>query len=153
MNIIVDADACPSIKMITQLAKQYKINLILYSDYTHNLKSDYGKVITVSKGFQSVDMAISNSIKKDDILITQDYGLASIALAKKSYVIHPKGMRYTENNIDTLLLERYINERERKFSKHIKGPKKRTKEDDERLLSSINIIIRSLYEGFESKKK
>lgn len=153
MNLIVDADACPSIKLITNKAKEYKIDLILYSDYTHDLKNEYGKIITVSKGFQSVDMVISNNIEKDDILITQDFGLATIGLSKGAHVIHPKGMIYSDENIDGLLFERHLNNKERKNRNHIKGPKKRTKEDDNRLLYSIDSIIRSFYEEFKGKEK
>lgn len=141
MKIFVDADACPSIDKITFLAKQKKIPLLLYIDDSHNLENDYGKVIYLSKGFQSVDMAISSDIGKGDILITQDFGLATIALTKSAYALHPKGMIYDNDNIEQLLYERHLNAKLRKCNKHLNGPKKRTKEDEKNLLKSLEFLI------------
>ncbi len=141
MNIIVDADACPSIELITETAKKYNIPLFLYTDTTHNLINSYATIKVLSKGFQSVDMAIINDIKENDILITQDYGLALLALQRKSKVIHPKGLIYTNNNIDQLLFEKYANSINRKMSNHIKGPKKRTKDDEDKLIENLEKTI------------
>lgn len=141
MKIIVDADACPSINLITDVAKENNIELTLYSDETHFIKNEYAKIVTISKGYQSVDMTIINNIEANDILITQDYGLALLALSKDVKVIHPKGLIYTKENIDGLLFERYMNAKERKNSNHVKGPKKRTKDDDNNLINSILAFI------------
>jgi len=103
MRIIVDADATPSINLIEKLASNDQVPCILIADDTHDLTSTYSEVITVSKGFQSVDMYLVNIIKEHDIVITQDYGLATIALSKNCYVIHPKGTIYTNDNIDIML--------------------------------------------------
>lgn len=141
MRIIVDADACPSINEITLVAKTNKIELLLYVDTTHNINNDYAIIKTFDKGFQSVDVAIANDICNSDILITQDFGLAVIALSKKAKVVHPKGMIYDEENIDRLLYERYLNAENHKKNIRVKGPKKRTKEDVNNLIKSLNILI------------
>lgn len=137
MRILIDADACPSIDMITSIAKEYKLPLILYSYTTHNLKSDYALIETLSKGFQSVDIKIINDLNMSDILITQDFGLATLALAKNCEVISPKGLIYTNDNIDRLNFEKYLNSLNRRQKIHIKGPKKRTIDDSKRLEDSI----------------
>lgn len=142
MKILVDADACPSIDLITATAKDNNINLFLYTDTTHNLVSEYAEVMILSKGYQSVDIVIANEINKGDILITQDYGLALLALSKNANVIHPKGMEYTDSNIDQLLFERHINIKNRKQKIHVRGPKKRTKEDDYNLINSLEVLIK-----------
>ena len=141
MNIIVDADACPAINLITNLAIKNNIKLILYTDNTHNIKSDYAEVITLSKGYQSVDMVIANDIRNNDILVTQDFGLATIALSKKAFAVHPKGMIYNDSNIDQLLYERHMSTKVRKSGVHTKGPKKRVKIDDDNLINSLKILI------------
>lgn len=137
MRILVDADSCPNIDLITSIAKQYKLILILYCDTAHNLNSDYALIKTLSKGFQSVDIKIINDLDMNDILITQDFGLATLALAKNCKVISPKGLVYTNNNIDRLNFERYLNSLNRKKRMNIKGPKKRTINDSKRLKDSI----------------
>jgi len=82
-------------------------------------------------------MAIANEIKKNDILITQDFGLATLALTHSAYAVHPKGMIYNNNNIEQLLFERYLNNKSRKQNIHIKGPKKRKEEDNTNLINSL----------------
>lgn len=137
MRIIIDGDATPSIGLIEEVAISFNIEMFIFCDFTHSINSEYSKIITVDKGFQSVDIAIMNSVFENDIVITQDYGLAAVLLAKKCFVINTKGKIYTNDNIDFLLQNRYLNMK----SKHKKGPKKRSIEDDEKLIESIKKVI------------
>lgn len=152
MRIIVDADATPSINLITDIAYNYSILLILYVDTSHNIKNDYAIIKVCSKGFQSVDMAIINDIIKDDILITQDFGLATLALSRNSKVINPKGMIYNNDNIDRLNFERHLNGLNRKAHIHMKGPKKRNGNDEVRLEESIIKCINDIRGNYEEGK-
>lgn len=141
MRIIVDADATPGISLIEQVAINYELPCILIADDTHVLTSSYSEVITVSKGSQSVDMYLVNMLEANDMIITQDYGVAVIGLAKHCYVVNPKGYLYTDENIDSMLASRHIAGKLRRQGHHTKGPKKRTKEDDIRLQDTIINII------------
>lgn len=141
MKIIVDADACPSLSLIEDIVKQYDAELCLYTDLNHCLESDYGQVIYVDQGFQSVDMHIINTVKKDDIVITGDYGLALICLAKEALVIHPRGIIYNKKNIDKLMLKRHLARKQRNQNNKVKGPKKRTKNDDNLLKENLTKLL------------
>lgn len=141
MKIIVDGDACPGISIIENIAKKYKLELIVYSDIHHFIMLDYGEVKVVDSGFQSVDMYVVNSCKNGDIVISQDYGVAAICLGKKASVINPKGYYYTEENIDRMLEERHISQKIRKAGGRTSNAKKRTKEDDLRLEKNLIKII------------
>ena len=135
----------PSIGVIEDTARHYQIPCILVSDDSHQLMSSYSTVITVSKGYQSVDMWLVNHLEKGDIVITQDYGVAVLALTKGTKVISPKGMIYTNQNIDTLLEQRHQNQKLIRQKKYGKGPKKRTSKDEEQLKKSlINCIEEEL---------
>jgi uncharacterized protein YaiI (UPF0178 family) len=144
MRIIVDGDACPGISIIEKIAKKYEAELVVYCDIYHNIELDYGDVKKVDKGFQSVDMYVVNKCVQDDIVISQDYGVAAMCLGKKAYVISPKGYIYSNNNIDKLLFERHLNVKARKGGYKTSNPKKRVKEDDDRLEVSIESIIKKL---------
>ena len=141
MRIIVDGDACPGISIIENIARQYKLDLILYCDINHYINLEYGEVKVVDSGFQSVDMYILNVCREKDIIITQDYGVAAICLSKKSYVINPKGYYYNEENIDRLLEERHISQKIRRAGGKTNNPKKRTKDDDIRLEKNLLKLI------------
>ena len=146
LNIVirVDGDACPGINLIEELAKKHNINMKIYANYAHNINSDYAEVLLVDKSSGSVDMKIISETKENDIIITQDFGLASIVLLKKAYCIGPKGLIYTNENIDRLLSERYLNSQIRKATGRNKGPKKRTEEDNERLINNLEKILKNM---------
>ncbi len=141
MQVVVDADACPSIKEIVSLCYKYSIECHLFCDFNHKL--DYEAAIThyVSQGFQSVDMALTNFLKENDILITQDYGLACIGLTLKAKVINPNGNIYTNKNIDSLLEQRYINNLNRRRKIKTKNISKRSKTINDLFLSNLEKVI------------
>lgn len=124
MKIIVDADACPVKREIEILAKKYGMEVIMVCDTAHIISSEYSRVVTVDKGADSVDFALINMVKTGDIVVSQDYGVAAMALAKKAYAIGNSGKVYTEFNIDSMLNQRYLaKENRRKGGKFQKGPK------------------------------
>lgn len=146
MKILVDADACPVVKITEQVARQYKIQVILLCDTNHVLRSDYSEVRFVGAGADAVDFALVNLCKKGDIVVTQDYGVAAMALGKGAYGLHQSGRRYTNENIDQLLMERHLAKKARMGSgkHHMKGPAKRTEEDDLRFREGLCRLIEEL---------
>ena len=147
MRIIVDGDACPGISIIENIAKKYKLELIVFCDINHYIYLEYGEVKVVDSGFQSVDMYVINICKGKDLVITQDYGVAAIALGKGAYAINPKGYYYNEENIDRLLEERHISQKIRRAGGKTNNPKKRTKDDDIRLEKNLIKLIESNIKG------
>lgn len=101
MNVFVDADACPVVSIVEQVAKQYNIPVTLLCDTNHVISSDYSEVKVIGAGADAVDFALIGMLKKDanDIVVTQDYGVAAMALGKNAFVIHQSGKWYTDENI------------------------------------------------------
>ena len=114
-----------------------------YCDIHHFISLDYGDVKIVDSGFQSVDMKVSNEWKENDIVVSQDYGVAAICLGKKAHVINPRGTIYTNENISGMLEQRHISQKIRKAGGRTPNARKRTSEDDERLKKSLLFIIKS----------
>ncbi len=124
MKIVVDADACPVKNEIVKIAKRSGLEVIMVCDTSHVVTSDYAKVITVDKGADSVDFALINMVKAGDIVVSQDYGVAAMALAKRAFAIGNFGKIYTPFNIDAMLNQRYLaKENRRKGGKFARGPK------------------------------
>ena len=130
MRILIDADGCPVVNETIKVAHKFNLESIIFCDTSHNFDQKNVKVIVVSKGIDAVDFAILNNIEKGDIVITQDYGLASLVLSRNSYAINQSGIVYTNENIDELLYSRYISKKMRNSGARIKGPKKRDKSQD-----------------------
>ena len=135
MLILVDADACPVVSIVEEIAEKYNIPSTLLCDTNHVLDSDYSEVIVVGAGADAVNYKLIGICHKGDIVISQDYGVAAMALAKGAYAIQQSGKWYTNENIDQMLMERHLNKKARRGShkNHIKGPRKRT-DDLERVL-------------------
>jgi uncharacterized protein YaiI (UPF0178 family) len=110
-------------------------------DTSHELDDGYSTVITVDKGSDSADYCIAGMAACHDIVVTQDYGLAAMVLAKGALAIDQNGMVYTGENIDSLLERRYIGQKIRRCGGRTKGPKKRTREDDERFEAAFGKIL------------
>jgi uncharacterized protein len=144
MNIYVDADACPVKDIVTLEGTKAKIPVTLVTSFSHfsNAEQPAGvKTIYVDSGADAADYRIMKLAEKGDIIITQDYGLASLALAKGCIVLHHKGYRYTNENIDDLLQSRYLNAMVRKSGKRTKGPKPFTDEDREKFRELFRKIL------------
>ena len=132
MKIYIDADACPVVSIAEKVAAKFQIPVTLLCDTNHILQSDYSDVIVVDAGADAVDYKLISLCTKDDVVITQDYGVAAMALGKGAAAIHQSGKWYTNDNIDQMLMTRHLNKKARRAShkNHVKGPKKRTVEDD-----------------------
>lgn len=143
LHIWVDADACPVVGIVERIAEKYDIPVTLLCDTNHVLESAYSEVIMVGAGADAVDYKLIGLCHKGDVVVSQDYGVAAMALGKGAYAIHQSGKWYTNDNIDRMLMERHLNKKARRASgkNHIKGPRKRTSEDDEHFRESFEKMI------------
>lgn len=143
MQIYIDADACPVVHIVEKVAERYGIAVTLLCDTNHILNSDYSEVIVVGAGADAVDYKLISICHKGDIVVSQDYGVAAMALGKGAYAIHQSGKWYTNDNIDQMLMERHLNKKARRTShkNHLKNPRKRTEEDDERFQQSFEKMV------------
>lgn len=146
MKIYVDGDACPVVKIVERVAKEYSIPVVILCDTNHILKSDYSEICIIGAGADAVDLALINKCNSGDIVVTQDYGVAALALGKKAFAIHQNGKIYTDDNIDGLLMDRHFAKKSRLSASksHLKGPKKRTKDDDIRFEKAFKELILSV---------
>ncbi|PAQ12885.1 hypothetical protein CD798_17410 [Bacillaceae bacterium SAOS 7] len=131
MKILIDADGCPVVDETCKVAKHFDLPVLIFCDTAHNMTRDGAETITVSKGADAVDFVLVNRVEKGDLVVTQDYGLAAMVLAKKGAAIDQNGRNYTADNIDQLLHSRHTAKKIRQAGGRLKGPKKRKKEDNE----------------------
>ena len=112
-------------------------------DTSHQLSDGYSTVITVDKQTDSVDFALMGLLTRDDVVVTQDFGLAAMVLGKDARAVNQNGLVYTNDNIDKLLLERHIGAKVRRGGGRTKGPDKRNKEDNEQFEAALLKILGS----------
>ena len=141
MNILIDADGCPVVDLTLQIAKRFSVPVIILCDTSHQIGREGAQTLVFDKGADSVDFALVNRVKTGDIVVTQDYGLASMCLAKCARVLNQNGLEYTADNINTLLLRRYENKKLLRAGKHPKGSAKRSKVQDEAFITILTNIF------------
>ncbi len=141
MKLLIDADSCPVVAPAVKLALQYGAAVFLFCDNSHFMEKDGAVTIVVENGRDSADFVLISRIVQGDIVITGDYGLAAIALAKGAVCVNYDGRQYTEENIDTLLMLRHAASKARRASARLKGAPKRTKKQDDEFEESLKALL------------
>lgn len=144
MQIMIDADGCPVTVQTIALATKYALPCILVCDTSHSFSGEGIQVLTVSKGADSADYAIVNTMASGDIVVTQDYGLAAMALARGGHPITQNGLVLTDDNIGALLESRHIAKKIRSAGGRLKGPAKRTAGQNQEFIMALEALIRNL---------
>ena len=144
MRILIDADGCPVVDIACEIARDTSTQCIIICDTSHTFSKQGAKTITVSKGADSVDFALVNMLKQGDVVITQDYGLAAMCLAREAIPISQDGMVYNNDNIDALLLARHNAKKIRNAGGRLKGPSKRTQSQNEMFRQKLKNLIENI---------
>ncbi|MUT66687.1 YaiI/YqxD family protein [Paenibacillus sp. NEAU-GSW1] len=146
-TIVVDGDACPVKAEIAETARMHRTPVIMVSSYDHRLEAQPGvQVVQVDSSNQSVDLYIVNHIAKGDIVITQDFGLACIAIGKGAVVLSNRGEAYTDDNIDYLMERRHESAKKRRSGGRTKGPKAMNQSDRERFQQKLTKVLLGMQE-------
>ena len=141
MQVFVDADGCPVVDVTAQLCRKYSMICTLLCDTAHEMYREGCQTIVVDKGADSVDFAIANRVGPGDLVITQDYGLASMCLGKRARVLHQDGWEYTQDNIQALLFQRHESGKYRRAGGRVKGPRKRTSQQDKDFEGALQKLL------------
>lgn len=147
MKLLIDADGCPVVDIAIPLCRKYHVPCLLLCDTAHEFHRDGIQTLVFDKGSDSVDYALVNRIIPGDIVVTQDYGLASMCLARSAHVLHQDGWEYTEFNIDALLFQRHESRKHRASGGRFKGPKKRTPEQDLSFVRKLESMLQTTVQG------
>ena len=147
MKILVDADACPVVDIAVQLCVQHQRQCLLLCDTAHEIQREGAQTLVFDKGADSVDLALVNRVEPGDVVITQDYGLASMCLARGARVLHQDGWEYTRYNMDALLFQRHAFKEYRAAGGRIKGPSKRKHLQNQAFADAL----RQMLQGREEK--
>ena len=149
MKLVIDADGCPVVALAVKTAEKYGVRCVLVCDTAHTFSNVPAEIITVSQGADSADFRIVNLLDAGDIVVTQDYGLAAMCLAKKATALNQNGLIYSEKNMDELLLSRHIHKKVRRAGGRMKGPKKRTKQQDEAFEKALTALFEERIQNYK----
>ena len=141
MHLFIDADGCPSVRSAVECARRHGVAATLVCDTAHRFDLAGAEVVYVDRGPDSADLCLANRRSPGDVAITQDYGRAALCLARGARAVHPSGMEYTSGNIDSLRLARHTARKLRNAGERLKGPSKRTREQEQALLRKLDELL------------
>ena len=141
MRLLIDADGCPVVRIAVDCANRHNVPVTLVCDSAHLFNLPGVDVITVTKGADSADFRLVNLLHPGDVVVTQDYGLAAMCLARRAVPMNQNGLIYTDANIDSLLLARHTSRKLRSAGVRMKGPAKRTSEQDRAFLAALEGLL------------
>ena len=147
MKILIDADGCPVVDIAIRLGRQYGIPCLILCDTAHEFHRSGAETTVFDKGTDSVDFSLVSRVSPGDLVITQDYGLASMCLAKSARILHQDGWEYTIDNIDALLLVRHESRKHRASGGRMKGQKKRTQAQNEAFERALRNLLQTSVQG------
>lgn len=147
MKVLLDADGCPVVAVAVRLCKKYHIECLILCDTSHEFHIEGAQTFVFDKGADSVDYALVNRVAAGDIVITQDFGLASMCLSRSALVLHQDGWEYTQENMDALLLIRHDSRKLRAAGVRMKGPKKRNSHQNEAFEAALEKLLQTSVQG------
>ena len=140
-TVLIDADGCPVVDLTIRICRSRQIPVLILCDTAHQIQRDGAQTLVFDKGADSVDFALVNRVCPGDIVVTQDYGLASMCLARRARVLNQNGLEYTGENFDFLLVRRHENKKLLRSGKHPKGPARRTREQDNAFAQTLEKML------------
>lgn len=141
MRIVIDGDGCPVVDEAVKLARRHQLDCLILCDTAHHIQREGATTKMVDKGADSVDFALVNLLRKGDIVVTQDYGLAAMCMSRGAQAIHQDGWLYTADNIDALLLARHTASKIRRGGGRLRGSAKRTGAQDENFVKALEKLL------------
>ena len=147
MNCLIDGDGCPVVDLTIRLCREFSVPCYLLCDTAHEFQKEGAVTLVFDKGADSVDFSLVNRVKPGDLVITQDYGLASMCLAKKAIPVHQDGWAYTDDNIEALLFSRHQSKKLRNAGVRMKGPRKRSTDQDRAFEAFFRSLLQASVQG------
>jgi uncharacterized protein len=145
VKVFIDADACPVTRDALAIARTDSIPVVLVANDSQNLGQFADRVgveiLQVGSGRDAADFAMVPRLAPGDVVVTNDTGLAAMALARGARAINPRGRVYQAATIDAKLAVRHAEQRHRRAGGRTGGPAPFKDEDRERFRESLRRLL------------
>lgn len=143
-TVIVDADACPrgAMQILQRARRTFRFRLVTVASFHHQLDgAGVDEHVVASDEPQATDLAVVNRVRPGDIVVTQDWGLAGLVLARGGHALSPTGRIFDPRFIGFLEEERALKARIRRAGGRTKGPRARSPADDARFEKALEGLL------------
>ena len=152
--VIVDADACPVVRETLYVARKAKVPALLVANGTQNLdrhirrndprrprRGYWVATMNVAGGADSADFQIATLVREGDVVVTQDTGVAAMAIGAGARAVGVRGREYTREAIDAMLLVRHEEKKIRRQGGRTQGPAAFSDGDRERFTATLASVL------------
>ena len=146
MQIWVDADACPNVikEILFRAADRTQVRLTLVANRAlRTSMSPYIRSIRVAAGFDVVDHRIVQLVQPGDLVVTEDIPLAAEVIGKAGLALSPRGVLFSEENIQERLAVRNLMDDLRSTGVEIGGPASLSKSDRQAFANHLDRLLSS----------
>lgn len=145
MKVLVDADSCPVLDVVRQVCERAGVPVVTVASYRHQITGEGH--ITVGPEPEAADLAIINRTERGDIVITRDYGLAALVLARGAHALNHWGHRFRDEEMDSRLAQAALNERLRRTGRRVHTPHRRTHERGVPFAVALRTLLQEVLKG------
>lgn len=144
-TLFIDADACPVTREAIQVARERGWLVVVIASATQNLERYAARrgveAVQVSGGPDAADFAVIERLTPGDVVVTQDIGLAAMALGRSAGALSPRGRIFHLATIDAELAVRHAQAKLRRQGGRHGGPPKFTDEDREHFVEQLERLF------------
>lgn len=144
-RLFIDADACPVTRDAIDIARKHHVPVTLVANSTQNLSKYAGRshveCVEVSGGRDAADFAIVEMLAPSDVVVTQDLGLAAMALGRGAKTMSPRGRIHSAATIDMELAFRHAEQKHRRAGGRTQGPSKFEDDDREHFAEVLERVL------------
>jgi uncharacterized protein YaiI (UPF0178 family) len=144
-TLFIDADACPVTREAISVARSRGLSVVVVANSTQNLERYASRsgveAISVSSGRDAADFAVVERLSPGDVVVTQDIGLAAMAIGRGAGAISPRGRIFHLATIDAELAVRHAEAKLRRQGGRHGGPPKFEDEDREHFVEQLERLL------------
>ncbi len=144
MRIFIDADSCPVVikEILYRAAERVHVHLVLVANQRLNIpESSYISCIEVPAGPDVADDRIVDMVESNDLVISADLPLADRVIGKGGFVLNPRGVFYTAENIKDRLATRDLMEILRNSGMDTGGPSCLSQKDRQSFANQLDRFL------------
>ncbi|MRS11980.1 MAG: YaiI/YqxD family protein [Actinobacteria bacterium] len=144
-TLFIDADACPVTREAVAIGRRHGMRVVIVANSTQNLERYASRTgvetVQVSSGRDAADFAVVERLSPRDTVVTQDIGLAAMAIGRGAGAIGPRGRVFHLATIDAELAVRHAEAKLRRQGGRHGGPPKFTDEDREHFEEQLERLL------------
>ena len=141
-RVLVDADACPVRREILRAAERHGVEALFFANSSQQAPGPAKEpTVRVADGPDAADFAIATQCRSGDIVVTDDIGLAALAIGKGARAISCRGRLYTRDMLPLLLEERHRSRKIRRAGGRTRGLRALTDADRRRFDDNLRFLI------------